>query len=218
MVMPPLIWYAAYGTNLDAARLDCYLVGGTPPGGARAAPGARDPRPPRAVRTVDLPGSVYFAWDSPTWGGGVAFLDPTAAGTSPGRAYLLTQEQFSDVVAQEMHRPPGVDLDLAVLGGERMWAFGDGRYETLHVVDEIDGDLVVTFTAPASAPLDYRAPSAAYLTVMGRGLLASRGWEPARVADYLVGCRGIGEQWDGASVAALLDGFDPSEPGVPVGG
>jgi hypothetical protein len=199
-----LVWYAAYGTNLDAARLGCYLAGGTPPGGARATPGARDPRPPRADRPLHLPGSVYFAWDSPTWGGGVAFLDPTAPTTSPGRAYLLTAEQLSDVVAQEMHRPPGVDLDLAVLGRHRTWAFGDGRYETLHVVDEIDGAPVVTFTAPPSAPLDHHAPSAAYLTVMGRGLVASHGWTPEQVADYLLGCRGIGEEWSEDAVAALL--------------
>ncbi len=203
--MSSLIWYAAYGTNLDRDRLGCYLAGGTPRGGARPTPGARDPRPPRADRAVHLPGSVYFAWSSPTWGGGVAFLDPTAAGSSPGRAYLLTHEQFSDVVAQEMHRPPGVDLDLAVLGGHRSWAFGEGRYETLHVLDEIDGDPVVTFTAPTTAPLDYLAPSAAYLSVMGGGLMASHGWDAATAAAYLMGCRGIGESWTSESIAAVLD-------------
>lgn len=203
-VMTSLIWYAAYGTNLDRTRLGCYLEGGTPPGGALATPGARDPSPPRDDRALFLPGSVYFAWDSATWGGGVAFLDPSGVGTSPGRAYLLTHEQFSDVVAQEMHRPPGVDLDLSVLGGHRSWAFGDGRYETLHVVDEIDGDPVVTFTAPTSAPLDYLAPSAAYLRVMGRGLLESHRWDAAQAATYLVACRGIGAGWTTASVASLL--------------
>lgn len=203
-VMTEHIWYAAYGSNLDRTRLGCYLQGGTPPGGARAMPGARDPHPPRADRAVHLPGSVYFAWNSPTWGGGVAFLDPTTAGTSPGRAFLLTREQFSDVVAQEMHRPPGVDLDLGVLGGRRSWAYGDGRYETLHVVDEIDAVPVVTFTAPASAPLDYRAPSGAYLRVMGRGLAESHRWDAEQVAAYLLSCRGIGAGWSAAAVAALL--------------
>ncbi len=203
--MSELIWYAAYGTNLDHTRLACYLAGGTPPGGARATPGARDPSPPQSDRAVHLPGSVYFAWNSPTWGGGVAFLDPTAVATSPGRAYLLTHEQFSDVVAQEMHRPPGTDLDLAVLGGHREHAFGGGRYETLHVVDEIDGVPVVTFTAPRSAPLDYLAPSAAYLRVMGRGLMSAHAWEPGEVASYLLGCRGIGTTWTLDDIAALLD-------------
>ncbi|CAN5342391.1 hypothetical protein BH09ACT12_BH09ACT12_09620 [soil metagenome] len=201
---PAAIWYAAYGTNLDPARLACYLEGGTPSGGTRSTPGARDPRPPRDVRRVQLPGSVYFAWTSPTWGGGVAFLDPTDSGTSAGQAYLLTGEQFSDVVAQEMHRAPGVDLDLTLLGGRPSWAFGEGRYETLHVVAEIDGVPVVTFTAPTSAPLDFRAPSAAYLRVMGRGLRESQGWEPGRVAAYLLACRGIGRDWTHEAIGELL--------------
>jgi len=200
------IWYAAYGSNLDPRRLACYLQGGTPPGGSRATPGARDPRPPRAARAVSLPGDVYFAWNSSTWGGGVAFLDPVAAGTSPGCAYLLTHEQFSDVVAQEMHRPPGVDLDLGVLGGQRSWAFGDGRYETMHVLDAIDGVPVVTFTAPTTAPLDYLAPSGSYLTVMGVGLMGSHGWDAGEVASYLMGCRGIGGGWTVESISALLAG------------
>ena len=204
--MTALIWYAAYGSNLDRTRLGCYLEGGIPAGGARATPGARDPRPPRDDRAVHLPGSVYFAWNSHTWGGGFAFLDPTAPSTSPGRAYRLTHEQFSDVVAQEMHRIPGSDLDLSILGGNRSWAFGTGRYETLHVIDELDGDPVVTFTAPTSAPLDYRPPSAAYLAVMGRGLMATHGWDPASVAAYLLGCRGIGEDWTTEALTALLSG------------
>ncbi|MEN8672665.1 histone deacetylase [Nocardioides sp.] len=200
----PEIWYAAYGSNLDPRRLACYLEGGTPPGGSRATPGARDPRPPRAARALMLPGDVYFAWDSPTWGGGVAFLDPEGAGTSPGCAYLLSQEQFSDVVAQEMHRPPGTDLDLGVLGRRRSWAFGEGRYETMHVLGEVDGVPVVTFTAPSTAPLDYRAPSRSYLTVMGLGLMGSHGWDAGAVASHLMGCRGIGETWTVSSIAALL--------------
>ncbi len=75
------LWYAAYGSNMAADRLRHYLEGGAPPGAALTQPGARDPSPPRDVRPVSLSGSVYFAWDSPTWGGGIAFYDPLAPGT-----------------------------------------------------------------------------------------------------------------------------------------
>lgn len=78
--MDDLIWYAAYGSNLSAERLHLYLQGGTPAGGRLGVPGARDPSPPRERRAVELAGSVYFAWESPTWGGGIAFLDPHAPG------------------------------------------------------------------------------------------------------------------------------------------
>jgi hypothetical protein len=74
------VWYVSYGSNMAVERLTCYLEGGRPPGGTRANPGARDPRPPRRMIPVDLPGSVYFAGDSRQWGGGVAFYDHETPG------------------------------------------------------------------------------------------------------------------------------------------
>ncbi len=219
--MSDAIWYAAYGTNLSSTRLRHYLEGGTPAGASRATPGSRDPGPPRDVRPIVLPGSVYFAWDSPTWGGGVAFYDPrrpspgpgartgTGAtdGSAVGRAYLLSRHQFSDLAAQEMHRLPGTDLDLGGLLSTGTWSFGPGRYDTMHVVGAVDGAPVVTFTADwGDCPTPYRAPSAAYLGTMGRGLRESHGWEPDRVAAYLMGCAGIGPDWTRESVLALVAG------------
>lgn len=37
----PLVWYAAYGSNLAAARFRCYVVGGRPAGAARTYPERR---------------------------------------------------------------------------------------------------------------------------------------------------------------------------------
>ena len=141
------LWYASYGSNMAIDRLTCYLAGGCPPGATRTYPGARDPSPPLDLRPVSLPGSVYFAWTSPTWGGGIAFYDPEAPGTSYGRAYLMTLSQLSDVAAQEMHRPPGTDLDLTDVLSDGVSVIGPGRYESLHAVGSLDSLPVVTFTA-----------------------------------------------------------------------
>ena len=110
---PDLLWYAAYGSNLDPARFDVYLYGGRPPGGSRDYPGTRDADAALETRATELPGEVVFGWDSPTWGGGVAFFDAEESGTVPATAYLLTARQFSDVVDQEMWRSPGSDHDLS---------------------------------------------------------------------------------------------------------
>ena len=109
------LWYASYGSNMERDRFHCYLAGGCPPGATRTYPGARDRTLAGDPQPVRLDGSVYFAWQSPTWGGGIAFYDPDAPGQSIGVAYPLTLGQFSDVAAQEMHREPGADLDLAEL-------------------------------------------------------------------------------------------------------
>src|SRR5690349_24775635 len=85
-----LIWYAAYGSNLDPARFDVYLYGGRPDGGSRDYPGTRDATAALETRPAVLPGDVVFGWESPTWGGGVAFYDAESAGEVPATAYLLT--------------------------------------------------------------------------------------------------------------------------------
>jgi hypothetical protein len=43
----------------------------------------------------------------------MAFYDPYAQGQAAARAYLITTEQFVDVLAQETRRSPGMSLDLA---------------------------------------------------------------------------------------------------------
>ncbi|HVX47375.1 MAG TPA: histone deacetylase [Mycobacteriales bacterium] len=181
-----LVWYVSYGSNLCAARFACYLRGGRPPGATRDYPGCRDTAEPRETVALWLPGGIYFAWDSPVWDGGVAFYDPARPGPAAARGYLITVEQLADVVAQEMHRPPGASLDLApVFGGGRQ-VIGPGRYETLLRVGERAGRPLVTFTAPwtaVSAPR--RRPSAAYLRMLVSGLAESHGWTGYEAMNYL---------------------------------
>ena len=104
------VWYVAYGSNMAGARLACYLEGGRPPGGSRVNPGARDRTLPTRSEPVDLPGTTYFAGQSPQWGGGVAFYDPDEPGRTAARAFLVTAGQLADIAAQEMYRLP-VDGD-----------------------------------------------------------------------------------------------------------
>ncbi|TDC61801.1 histone deacetylase [Streptomyces hainanensis] len=206
---PSRVWYAAYGSNMSSARLGQYLRGGAAPGAARAHPGCRDPRPPERSVPVTLPGLLYFATESPVWGGGRAFYDPDRADEeTPARAHLLTAGQFSDIAAQEMGREPGTDLDLAPVrrAGARL-RLGPGRYETLLCVAELDGLPVLTFTAPwGSGDVAWRAPSAGYLRQLGAGLIEGRGWTAARAARYLASRPGARGQWAAPEVRALLTG------------
>ncbi|GAA2797042.1 hypothetical protein GCM10010505_25300 [Kitasatospora aburaviensis] len=208
---PELVWYAAYGSNMHAERLNVYLRGGRPAGGARSCPGARDGRPPRRSVPVVLPGVLYFASLSLVWTGGSGFYDPGADGEMPARAYLLTAEQFGDIAQQEMRREPLGDLDLStvlVTGRERL---GPGRYETLVCPGDLDGLPVLTFTAswsPAEAVLN--APSAAYLRNLASGLAEAHGWGPGRAADYLSSRPGAAGHWTADAVRRALEGAGPA--------
>ena len=151
----------------------------------RVYPGARDKTAPRGLRGLWLSGQVYFALESKVWTGGMAFLDPASPGKAAGRGYLITTEQFADVVAQEMHREPGtVSVDVEALLGVGSLALGDGRYETLVLAGYSDGAPVVTFTAPERfSPV--AAPSAAYLRMLAAGLREAHGWDLRVSAEYL---------------------------------
>jgi hypothetical protein len=185
----PEVWYVSYGSNMCGDRLGCYLLGGQPPGARVEYVGARDPSHPRDDLPVELPGSLYFAGESRTWGGGVAFYDHDAPGPTPARAYRITAEQFTDVAAQEMHRipEPGDPLEEVVIGGldaGRHHA-GPGHYETLIKVGELDGLPMLTFTAPHGLDaVPHTRPSPAYLSMLAEGLRESHGWDDDEVAAY----------------------------------
>ncbi|MFD9689641.1 histone deacetylase [Kitasatospora sp. NPDC059088] len=201
-----LLWYAAYGSNLHAARFSCYLCGGRPAGAARACPGCRDRRPPRASAALPLPGTVYFAGHSATWGGGTAFYDPAGPGPVPCRAYLVTAGQFGDVAAQEIQRTPAADLDLTRVLATGRDRLGPGRYETLLRVGALRGRPVLTLTSPTGlAGATPTAPSPAYLRTLAAGLAESHTWGPWRTAGYLATRPGAAGHWPVAAVAALLD-------------
>ena len=182
------VWYVAYGSNLAAARLACYLEGGCPPGGRRVNPGARDRSLPSRSVPVDLTGTTYFAGESPQWGGGVAFYDHEEPGRTAARAYLVTAGQLADIAAQEMYRLPadGDPLEELVLGPIVRHTLGPGRYETLVRVGELDGAPLLTFTSPHGArAVEHTRPAPAYLAAMTAGLRESRGWTDEQAGTYL---------------------------------
>lgn len=199
-----LVWYVSYGSNMFADRLTCYLAGGTPPGARHTHSGCRDRRPPHRATGCDIAGGVYFATESPVWGGGRAFYDPELVGTAAARAYLITAGQFADIVAQEMYRSIGTDIDLRPVLATGRAQLGPGRYETLLHIGDLDGHPLLTFTAPwQAADVSWTAPSAPYLRMLAGGLREAHGWDVHRVAGYLAQLRGARGHWTPADIAAL---------------
>jgi hypothetical protein len=196
------VWYVSYGSNMSGPRLSCYLEGGLPPGATRPNPGARDPRPPRHSIGVELPGSVYFAGESSSWGGGVAFYDHETPGPTAARAYLVTAQQFADIAAQEMFRVPDPDdpIEEIVLGGldpelDGRHRFGPGHYETLVEVGQIGGAPMLTFTAPhGRGHVAHNDPSPAYLATLAQGLREAHGWSQEQVEGYFARLRPAGDR------------------------
>ena len=137
-------------------------------------------------------GSLVFAGQSPTWGGGIAFHDAHGEGEVLARAYLVTERQLVDVLEQEMRRMPGADHDLTSLLATGRHEVGPGRYESLRVVGELEGRPVVTFSCDDPQSLGLRAPAPAYAATVQRGLRDAHGLTDDQVSGYLTSCPGWG--------------------------
>lgn len=196
-----LVWYVAYGSNLAMERLKAYLDGGRPMGGLRTYAGARDPGEPRRTRPVTLAGSLSFAGKSTAWTGGVAFYDPRGGGEVAARGYLITLEQAGDLVAQELRRSPGSDLDLLAERPGETRPLDSRFYDVALRLEDINDHPALGITS--SRPLEPTAPGPSYLQWICRGLHETYDWSPSRIAEYLEPAPGVLGAWTAAELAGL---------------
>lgn len=168
------VWYVGYGSNLSAARFGRYL--------ARC----RDTTAPQRWKAVEVPHRLLFARQSSTWGGGVAFLDPAATpGTRTlGRAWLVTLDQFADVLAQECGLPVG-SVEAPPLDGGLVVAHPGHWYGCVVPLGALDEWPMVTFTDERAADLVPSRPGAAYRAVVAEGLAETHGLSPAEADAYI---------------------------------
>lgn len=163
-----LLWYAAYGSNLSAARFSCYISGGVCEENGRTYTGCLDKTPPRAVLKRSFPGTIYIGNSSRSWNNcGVAFYDPSQRGENDVvymKLYLITREQMHDVWQQEGMSPN--------------WY---GRLVCLDVDD--NGIPVYTFTSESRRPPN--APAPAYIELMRKALEEEFKLDTALVAKIL---------------------------------
>ena len=97
-----LVWYVAYGTNMLIERFMVYINGGIFRGKGKAKEVCAEKFPSSANKPFLIPYELYFGKVSKTWdNGGVAFIDADKPGTALGRAYLITEKQFSHIQEQE---------------------------------------------------------------------------------------------------------------------
>jgi hypothetical protein len=201
------VYYASYGSNLSLARFACYLRGGQPAGASRSFDGARDHTLPSDSIPLSLTHRLYFTGISKIWGGAPAFIDTTSSAEDGAlaRAYLITWEQFEDVVAQENgRRSAPIDLADTELDDGFSRRIGPGRYENLLCVGRHDWRPIVTFTAPWSFNDIVPAPPApGYLAMLIGGLRESHGLDDAAIADYLSAAPGCTEELANIALAML---------------
>lgn len=168
------IWYVSYGSNMLEERFLCYIEGGCFEGSDSYRNPCEDPTRPIQKRAIDIPYDMYFGNYSGSWEGcGVSFLDTTKEGHALGVAYLITQEQFEHVAAEE--------------NGGRSPGYGNW-YEDIISLGEMDG--IEMLTISNNELRDYNEPCEEYLNTLKRGIREN--WPDMSeedIDDYLNSCK-----------------------------
>jgi hypothetical protein len=201
---PKQVWYACYGSNLNYERLLCYIKGGTAKGRSEPNQGCRDQRPPVEARTISLDFELYFAGCFKAWGNaGLAFIrERTGRCQTLGRIYLITDDQFNDVVMQENFvRVDGSRFvpPIELLARQRVSTLPGNRwYGSIVNIGTIGGIPILTFTTTRTDlhPTPNR-PSPEYLKVIVAGIKETYPeMTDAEIAAYFLRAEGIRGQID----------------------
>jgi hypothetical protein len=107
------------------------------------------------------------------------------------RTYLITVEQFVDVLAQETRRSRGMALDLAPAFSGQRYSNGVGGYPILVRLGACRGVPLVTFTRDWRSPSSLVAPTIAYLAAMATGLREAHRWSWTQIDRYLSALPGV---------------------------
>lgn len=185
------VWYASYGSNMNPERFYCYIQGGKPEGSTKTEKGCRDHTLPVEVRTLSLPYEAYFAHYADRWGGAPVFIDPNKGDKhSFFVCYLVTMEQYLDVMAQE-NGLLEVESELSRLVNDQT-ALLKGLYGKMMNVGTMDGFPIFTFTNPKRPEVESEFPPAIpYLKTILKGLMNQCGLLEEEAADYLLSLEGV---------------------------
>lgn len=96
------VWYACYGSSLDAERFACYIEGGTCKANGRYYSGCTDKTLWTESMHSMFGGGMYYGNSSSAWNGkGVSFYDIKAPGFTFMRLYKITMGQLLEIQVQE---------------------------------------------------------------------------------------------------------------------
>lgn len=199
------VWYASYGSNINTQRFLCYIKGGRPEGSSKVETGCKDPSLPvdESMFTINLP--LYFAKEAAKWESqGVAFigLNQNTGAKTLSKKYLITMEQFLDVVKQENN---GVDLEVDLNEVRRNGSkiFRQAWYGNVLYLGEDKGYPIYTFTAPWDIEdVEWKKPSHPYLTTIVKGL--KQDYSAQEVYEYFKTKPGIKNNYSDEELAGVI--------------
>lgn len=198
MMNKKYIWYACYGSNLNSDRFLCYIKGGKPANSTREEIGCRDKTLPIADEQmlIDLP--LYFALLKKHWnnGGGCYLgLHQEKGNKTLSRKYLITEEQFIDLVRQE-NNDESIEIDFAKVIEKGSLSVSEGTYGNLIFLGYKDNSPIFTFTTKEEFGIyEIVKPDKLYLKTIINGLSEIYNYTLDEYIDYLLQKHGVIENY-----------------------
>ena len=203
-----LVWYASYGSNLQEERFLCYIMGGKAIGSNKSNPGCKDKTPPRDTEEIYIESEMYFAKSSSVWdGGGMAFIktDFNKGVQTFGRIYLITKEQFVDIVKKEINFTGELTIDFDRAINENSYVFKDrSLYGNIIYLGNQYNYPIFTFTNERNIAITAK-PSISYLKTITKGIIeVFPNISAQEIADYLFVKDGVYQHYSKNEIIALV--------------
>ncbi len=187
--MKSYVWYVSYGSNMLRSRFYCYIQGGIPKGSVKYHTGCRDKSFPLKEKNIIIHRELYFAKGQSSWGrGGVAFIKPELDDNicTYGKMYLITKEQFEDVVRQENDLSGDLNLNMdAIIEMKYMKVFNDAWYDQINFIGFDENWPVFTFTHHSFLNRELCPPNHNYINCLRDGLMEAYRFTDEEALYYL---------------------------------
>jgi len=192
------VWYSSYGSNLNEERFLCYIKGGKSKSSSRIEIGCTDKTLPLENRSYKLDRPLYFAKNSPHWnngGSGFIGLESEKENYTLSRMYLITKEQFIDLVNQE-NSITGITINFENAIKNGITKIADTKYGNLLFIELIDEIPVFSFsTLENKGDSPFVKPDIMYLKTILAGLKEIYELTNSEFADYFLQKPGIKENY-----------------------
>jgi len=205
------IWYASYGSNILEERFLYYIKGGQPAGATKKYSGCSDKSLPIEKEEIYICSELYFAKKSKTWNnGGVCFIktnfDPQIQ--TLGRMYLITKQQFIDVIRQETatEKEISIDFEGAVSEGSMIFNYGSW-YGNLIYLGTQKNFPIFTFTNQINI-IEPNKPSQNYLKTIIKGIQEAYNLSTIEIVDYFISKSGITNNFSREQLTKIVEGDD----------
>ncbi|AXT62295.1 hypothetical protein D1816_18645 [Aquimarina sp. AD10] len=189
------IWYASYGSNILESRFHCYIRGGQPIGSKKNYKGCSDKTLPKANEEIYINSELYFAKRSKSWNScGVGFINTKFSDDIQtfGRMYLITSEQYIEIVKQETNHQGELLIDFkkakekgSLIFKEKSW------YGNLLYLGEQNDNSIFTFTNEKNLIKEINPPSEEYLLTIINGLKETYNLSEIEIKEYFENLPGI---------------------------